>query len=320
MNMKLTALSTATLFALSSGSVFANDDDNGAGFSAELGLGVGIFSSKDNLSTDGDAKILNYGSASSETEFTFEPIIRLEYAFNEQHYIYGGTNNEEIIPSELALELGYGYNLANGTVVDISFISAIMAEEVWQNPYTLNGDREVTDLSSNGFRFQAEDIAGSNLSFDGLYYTTDVDKEAITDKALERSGSGFDTTLAYTHFLDDVSAITPSVNYGSFSADGDAESFSEYGLGIEYMRQAGKHAFILGANYGVRNYDASNPVFSKTRDNSQYGVEAMYQMEEFMDWENVAFIALAGYEVSDSNIDFYDSSEYQVMTGLTYAF
>ncbi len=320
MDKKFSALTAAILLATSS---YAMAEDDELGFSGQVGLGMGIFSSEDNLSTDGDEKISQYGSASSESEFTAEPIVNLEYAFNEKHYIYGGTHNEELIQGELAFELGYGYNMDNGTVLDVSYVHALMADEVWVNPYELGTVRETTDLSASGFRFQAEDIAGTGFGFDGIYYSKDVDNEKVTDKALERSGFGFNGAVSYTHYLNDQSAIIPSFNYGSYSADGDAESFSEYGFGIEYMRQAGNHAFILGLEYDNRDFDAVNPIAEfggKTREDSGYALQAMYQYEEFMGWEDWTFIGVAGYESSDSNIDFYDASEYQVIGALTYSF
>ncbi|WP_164684077.1 DUF2860 family protein [Vibrio maerlii] len=319
MDKKFSALTAAILLATSS---YAMAEDDELGFSGQVGLGMGIFTQEDNLSTDGDETISQYGSASSESEFTVEPIVNLEYAFNEKHYVYGGTHNEELIQGELAFELGYGYKMDNGTVLDVSYVHALMADEVWENPYELNSKRETTDLSANGFRFQAEEIAGTGFGFDGIYYSKDVDNEASI-KELERSGSGFNGAVSYTYYLDGQSALIPSVNYGSYSADGDAESFSEYGFGIEYMRQAGNHAFILGFEYDIRDFDEANPIAEfdgKTREDSGYALQAMYQYEEFMGWEDWTFIGVAGYESSDSNIDFYDASEYQVIAAMTYSF
>lgn len=291
------------------------------GFSGSVGLGTGIFSESNNLSTDGNEIVPSTVSASSESEISIEPIVKLEYVFGQDSHqkAYAGTHNEELINSDLAMELGYAYELRGGTVVDVSYILGLMNEEVWSNPYAWNTKREVTDSSESAFRLQAEDILGSNFAFDGLYFTKDIDQE-LSDKALERSGSGFSGTLFYTHFLNETSALTPSVTYSSFSADGDAMSYSSYCLGLEYMKQMGQHAISLGGEYSNTAYDGRNTEFGKTQDDTGYGVTAMYQYEEFMDWEDVTFLGLVSYESISSNIDFYDNSEYQVMVGLTYDF
>ncbi|MBW3698316.1 DUF2860 domain-containing protein [Vibrio sp. T187] len=317
MNNKLTFLTAAIL---TSSAAYAELGE--AGFTGSVGLGTGIFSESSNLSTDGEKNITLGQSASSESELTFEPIAKLEYTFGSalNQQVYVGTHNEELINSDLAVELGYVYQLENGTNLDVSYIMSLMSEEVWQDPYAFNQDRDVTDVSESAFRFKADDIAGSQFSFDGLYSSKDVDKEASQYASMQRSGSGFSGTLSYTHYLDETSALVPSVTYAAFSAGGDAMSNSSYGVGLEYLKQMGQHAFSLSGEYSLTSYDATNEVFNKTQDDTAYGVSAMYQYESPMGMEDVTLLGLVSYEASSSNIDFYDSSEYQLMVGATYSF
>ena len=82
----------------------------------------------------------------------------------------------------------------------------------------------------------------------------------------------------------------------------------------------GRHQYALTAGYNQRSYDASSITFQKKRSDDNINLFAAYEYDQFMDWENWSFVSLAGYGTSDSNITFYDESQYIVSVGLNYKF
>ena len=97
-------------------------------------------------------------------------------------------------------------------------------------------------------------------------------------------------------------------------------SFSRYSGSLTYLKRVNDHAFSVNADYSYSSYDASNPVFKKTREDNEYSLTLGYEYMDFMGWENWGFNALAGYSNNNSNIAFYDTSGYFMGVGVSYHF
>ncbi|MBC7004482.1 DUF2860 family protein [Photobacterium sp. BZF1] len=296
------------------------DMERNKGVFGEVGLGLGKFTAKENLSTDGDEIIAELGSASSESEVSSDVVLALGYAFNSNHLLYIGTHNEELINSEVSLATGYQYTTDNGLSLDISYLYGVFHDDTWQDPYLVGSAREKTDIKESALRFQVEGINGSPLSLDSLLYSKQIEFEAVKDPQLERSGNGIWAQTAYSYPLNESSFVIPSLYLDAFSADGEAMSFKEYGIGLEYLHSAGSHSFTLAAEYGLRHYDAENVIFERTQRDERFEFSLLYQFEGFMGLDNVSLIGLASYEETLSNIDFYDSNEIEILLGVSYRF
>lgn len=81
-----------------------------------------------------------------------------------------------------------------------------------------------------------------------------------------------------------------------------------------------RHQLVLTAGYNQRSFSADNPIYEKTRKDDKLSLFAAYEYTKFMDWQDWSFISFAGYSSTDSNITFYDESEYIVTVGLNYKF
>lgn len=292
------------------------------GISGEISLNAGVTSSTSNFNTDGDSTITSTDQkASSESSFLVAPLGSIAYTFGERlnHQVYTGTARDDIATGTVVLEVGYKYQLQSGMVIDASILPTIMSGETWANPYDVNTSRSKTDEKGNAFRLKLSSIAGSPFSLDMAYATKDVEQDNVPDE-LKRDADTFYLKGQYRQPLSRSMMLVPSIIYQSRDADGSAESYDQIGAEVSLFGAAGRHQYALTAGYSQRDYDSASTVFTSVRSDDNINLFAAYEYEKFMNWDNWSFISLAGYGTSDSNITFYDESQYIVSVGMNYKF
>lgn len=313
-----------TLLALSvaAAPAFAKLADE-QGFSGEISINTGVTSSTSNFDTDADSTISsNTQKASSESSFLIAPLGSIAYTFGEKlnHQVYTGTARDDVATGTVVLEVGYKYQLESGMVIDASLLPTIMSGETWANPYAEGVARSKTDETGNAFRLKLSNIAGSALSLDMAYATKDIDSDLVGYEELKRDADTIYLKGQYRQPISRTMMLVPSLIYQSSDAEGNAESFEQFGGEVSLFGGMGRHQYALTAGYNQRSYDASNPIYDKKRSDDNINLFAAYEYDQFMDWENWSFVSLAGYGTSDSNITFYDESQYIVSVGLNYKF
>ncbi len=292
------------------------------GISGEISLNAGVTSSTSNFNTDGDSTITSTDQkASSESSFLVAPLGSIAYTFGERlnHQVYTGTARDDIATGTVVLEVGYKYQLQSGMVIDASILPTIMSGETWANPYDVNTSRSKTDEKGNAFRLKLSSIAGSPFSLDMAYATKDVEQDNVPDE-LKRDADTFYLKGQYRQPLSRSMMLVPSIIYQSRDADGSAESYDQIGAEVSLFGAAGRHQYALTAGYSQRDYDSASTEFTSVRSDDNINLFAAYEYEKFMNWDNWSFISLAGYGTSDSNITFYDESQYIVSVGMNYKF
>jgi len=305
-----------------------------AGLSGEVSINAGYFSSESQFNTDGDQKTIQTLGAPSESDSKalILPLGNIAYTFgsnlNQQFYL--GTAREDIAVGTLAFELGYKYQLPSGMVIDASFLPTVMSGETWQDPYQLGTERQTTDESGNAYRLKLENLAGTKFAVDVAYATKEIDQEKSGVQAgltpsqlntLDRNADTFYLKTDYKYGIDMTSMLVPRLSYIHSSAEGDAHSFTGYGVELSYFKAIQQHQFALTASYLKRDYDSGNLVFNgMTRDDAEYNLFAAYEHAHFLGWQNWSLISFLGYGHSDSNIDFYDEKEYLMSMGMNYHF
>lgn len=313
-----------TLLALSvaAAPAFAKLADE-QGFSGEISINTGVTSSTSNFDTDANSTISsNTQKASSESSFLVAPLGSIAYTFGEKlnHQVYTGTARDDVATGTVVLEVGYKYQLESGMVIDASLLPTIMSGETWANPYAEGVARSKTDETGNAFRLKLSNIAGSAFSLDMAYATKDVDSDLVGYEELKRDADTIYLKGQYRQPISRTMMLVPSLIYQSSDAEGNAESFEQFGGEVSLFGGIGRHQYALTAGYNQRSYDASNPIYDKKRSDDNINLFAAYEYDQFMDWENWSFVSLAGYGTSDSNITFYDESQYIVSVGLNYKF
>ncbi|WP_135381801.1 DUF2860 family protein [Vibrio tasmaniensis] len=321
------AIIACTITALSLPS-YASFEEKG--FSGEFSLLAGGGGETSNFNTDNKtSKGLN-SKGQSSSEFMVAPLGQLRYTFGRanDYQVFVGTAREDVAVGQIALEVGYAYSLGEESSLSLSVLPSIVNGETWKDPYLVGKERQTTDVSGTAYRFQYQGINGTPWSADFAYFDSKVEQEksgigqlnSQQTKALQRTGSGIYAKTSYGMRLSDYSIFEPALIYQSFNADGDAMSYKKIGTDLSYMTRAGHHQYAATINFSLTDYDAANPLFSETQQDTQYGLFAAYEYDQFLDMENWAFNALAGYDVKDSNITFYDESEYMFGMGVTYNF
>ncbi|MBY7733049.1 DUF2860 domain-containing protein [Vibrio bathopelagicus] len=312
-----------TLLALSvaAAPAFAKLADE-AGFSGEISINTGFTSSTSNFNTDADSNLSsNQQKASSESSFLVAPLGSIAYTFGEKlnQQVYTGTARDDVATGTVVLEVGYKYQLESGMVIDASILPTIMSGETWADPYNTTSARSKTDETGNAFRLKLESIAGSPFSLDMAFATKDVENDLVED-ALKRDADTFYLKGQYRQPISRTMMLVPSLIYQSTDAEGDAASFEQLGGEVSLFGGIGRHKYALTAGYNQRSYDASSLTYQKKRSDDSINLFAAYEYDQFMDWENWSFVSLAGYGTSESNITFYDESQYIVSVGLNYKF
>lgn len=312
-----------TLLALSvaAAPAFAKLADE-AGFSGEISINTGFTSSTSNFNTDAGSNLSsNQQKASSESSFLVAPLGSIAYTFGEKlnQQVYTGTARDDVATGTVVLEVGYKYQLESGMVIDASILPTIMSGETWADPYNTTSARSKTDETGNAFRLKLESIAGSPFSLDMAFATKDVENDLVED-ALKRDADTFYLKGQYRQPISRTMMLVPSLIYQSTDAEGDAASFEQLGGEVSLFGGIGRHKYALTAGYNQRSYDASSLTYQKKRSDDNINLFAAYEYDQFMDWENWSFVSLAGYGTSESNITFYDESQYIVSVGLNYKF
>ncbi|MGF1802925.1 DUF2860 domain-containing protein [Vibrio gigantis] len=313
---------TLLAFSVAAAPAFAKLADE-QGFSGEISINTGVTSSTSNFDTDADSTISsNTQKASSESSFLVAPLGSIAYTFGEKlnHQVYTGTARDDVATGTVVLEVGYKYQLESGMVIDASLLPTIMSGETWANPYAEGVARSKTDETGNAFRLKLSNIAGSAFSLDMAYATKDVDSDLVGYEELKRDADTLYLKGQYRQPISRTMMLVPSLIYQSSDAEGNAESFEQFGGEVSLFGGMGRHQYALTAGYNQRSYDASNPIYDKKRSDDNINLFAAYEYDQFMDWENWSFVSLAGYGTSDSNITFYDESQYIVSVGLNYKF
>ena len=293
------------------------------GISGEIALTTGFASSTSNFNTEADDTINSVDQkGSSDDGFMVFPLGNIAYTFGQElnQQVYVGTTRQDVATGTVVLEVGYKYQFESRMAIDVSILPTIMSSKTWADPYLVGSARKETDASGNAFRFKVENIAGSNFTIDTAYATKDIENDDVQYDELKRDAETLYLKGQYRFPLSRTSFILPSVIYQSSSADGKASSYDQYGAELSFFKLMQRHQLVLTAGYNQQNFGADNPIYNKTRKDNKLSLFAAYEYTKFMDWQDWSFISFAGYNSTDSNITFYDESEYIVTVGLNYKF
>lgn len=292
------------------------------GVSGEIALTTGFTSSTSNFNTEGDDTITsNKQNASTDSGFMAFPLGSIAYTFGQElnQQVHVGTTRQDVATGTVVLEVGYKYQFESRMAIDVSILPTIMSSKTWADPYLEGSARTETDASGNAFRFRVDNIAGSNFTIDTAYATKDIENDDVED-ILKRDADTIYLKGQYRLPLSRTSFILPSVIYQSSSADGKASSYDQYGAELSFFKLMQRHQLVLTAGYNQRTFGAENPIYDDTREDNKLSFFAAYEYTKFMDWQDWSFISFAGYSSTDSNITFYDESEYIVTVGVNYKF
>ncbi|CCN85440.1 conserved hypothetical protein [Vibrio nigripulchritudo SFn27] len=324
--MKRKSLSVVLAALFASYGVQAELNDRN-GISGEVAINVGYTSQTSNLNTEADAQRVE-GETPTQNKELIAPLGNLQYTFGDKrnHQVFIGTSRADVAIGTLALELGYRNELPSGMTWSVAALPSVLQSDVWQDPYQLVGSRKETKEFGTAYRLQLKKTPLWGLNFDLAYGQINIDKEtsgselASGAEKLAREGNVYYSKVEKFLPLSRTTFLMPSLKYVQRNADGSAMQNTGIGADLTVLMLRGQHQIATTVSYMNRGYDDVNPVFDKTRDDNQLKLFLAYEYQNFMNWENTSLVAFGGYENVSSNIDFYDSSNWIVATGLNYSF
>ncbi len=302
---------------------------NESGFSGNIAINVGFTSQASNLSTGSEA-LQTSGGPPTKSKILLGPLGSVQYTFgsDNQHQVFMGTSRADVAVGAVTLELGYKQELTSGMTWSFSGLPTLVRSEVWQDPYQLNGSRKKTQKFGSAYRIQLNKTPLFGLNFDLGYGHININQEnsgsELTSNAdklkLNRSGKKLYSKVEKFIPLSRTTFLLPSFKYIQRNAHGAAMKNTGMGTDLTAIMIRGQHRFVGTASYLARHFDNPHPVFSVRRKEQQLKFFLAYEYDQFMGWDNTSLVAFAGYDSINSNIDFYDSNNWIMSTGLNYRF
>jgi len=310
-----------------------------SGFSGYLELLGAYISTNSQLNTDSKNKQTDSLDRSGERVGNVRPfpLGLASYTFADiRTQLYIGILPENVAEGQILFETGIRHDLTDGTSLRAAVVPvSLMAQETWEDPFVVGQDRDRTDIRSWGLKLVADNIAGSGFSLRG-----GLDRQQINN---ERSGEFLFSQAGSTLTADDLDdldrdsyfyrlsaqyalrvaprlRLLPTIRYIRGDAAGDANSFQALApqLSLQYFG----HQLQVALTASVKGawYDDTQPVFDKTREDSNLSLFAILGYKDPLGWKNFRIDWFNGAFKQNSNINFYESTGFLTALGLGYTF
>jgi opacity protein-like surface antigen len=309
------------------------------GFSGYLQPGLGYLNIKSNmvakvLSFDlSDKEINNLNDEpDSESTMLFSVPFKLAYTFQGgRTQVFLGTEVGDLLSFDTAQQLAIKQGIGSLGVLQAGLLFS-GATRVWKDPYVTNQNRDDTDRRNMGAQFTWDKMFGSNLELEYSARKVDIGSEqsgeflgltnAQQDR-LDRNGVAHKVSAAYPLKFAGRHQFTPEVALSYDDLDGEAMANTGVDLKLNYTYFGDPFTLVLNGSVGQADYDKSNPIYGKTRDDDRYGVSATVYYKNPWGWKFLAsepmqFFVTGAYSVTDSNIDFYNQEALLGMSGVAF--
>jgi opacity protein-like surface antigen len=309
-----------------------------SGFSGYIQPGAGYLSIKSNTV----AKVLNFDLSDqriddlndepdSESTAIFTVPYKLAYTFaGTRTELFLGTEVGDLLSFDTAQQLGVKQEIGSLGVLQAGVLFSGIVR-VWKDPYVTGEDRDDTSRQNVGGQLVWDKIFGSNLELEYSVRKVDIGSEKSGEflglsnseqDRLDRNGTVHRTSIGYA-FKFGRNSLTPQV--AIFSEDLDGEAMANTGVDVQltYLYDGDPITLVLNGYVGQADYDKSNPVFDKTRDDERYGASATVYYKNPWGWsllgsEPMRFFVTGAYYAIDSNIDFYNQEAILGMGGIAF--
>lgn len=310
-----------------------------SGFSGYIQPGGGYLSIKSNTV----AKVLNFDLSDqriddlddepdSESTAIFTLPYKIAYTFaGSRTELFLGTEVGDLLSFDTAQQLGVKQEIGSFGVLQAGLLFSGIVR-VWKDPFVTGEDRDDTSRQNVGGQLVWDKIFGSNLELEYSFRKVDIGSEKsgdslafLTDSQrdrLDRNGMVHRASVGYG-FKFGQNTLTPQV--AIFSADLDGEAMANTGVDVQltYLYDGDPITLVLNGYVGQADFDKSNPVFDKTRDDDRYGAMATVYYKNPWGWtlfgsEPMRFFVTGAYFAVDSNIDFYNQEAILGMGGIAF--
>jgi hypothetical protein len=309
------------------------------GFSGYIQPGLGYLNIKSNmvakvLSFDLSDKQINNLNDEPDSQSTALVTVPFKLAYTFQGgrtQVFLGTEVGDLLSFDTAQQLAIKQEMGSLGVMQAGLLFS-GATRVWKDPYVTNQNRDDTDRRNMGAQFTWDKMFGSNLELEYSIRKIDIGSEqsgeflglsnAQQDR-LDRNGVVHKVSAAYPFKLAERHQITPEIALSYEDLDGEAMANTGVDLKLNYTYFGDPVTLVLNGSVGQADYDKSNPIYGKTRDDDRYGVSATVYYKNPWGWkllgsEPMQFFVTGVYSVTDSNIDFYNQEALLGMAGVAF--
>ena len=310
-----------------------------SGFSGYIEILGAYISTNSQLSTDSDNKKTDSLDSSGERVNNFRPLPLglIRYTFADiRTQLFMGVLPENVAQGQFLVEAGARHMLSDGTGLRASVIPLTpIAQRTWEDPFVIGQDRQRTDIDSYGFKLATETIMGSGLTVKYGWVRRSIDDEKsgafllsqpnsfLTPDDLDdldRDADFHRLTAEYSFPIGRRMRLTPILRYTRGDADGDANSFHALTPQLSFLYFGNQLQASVNVSAKAEWYDRKHPVFDKTRHDFNPGLFAILGYKNPFGFENFRIDWFNAFFKSNSNIDFYDSSNFISAVGLGYTF
>lgn len=252
------------------------------------------------------------------------------YAFADQGvYLFLGNRLEDFLRLDNSSALGARLGVDGLGILEASAQFSSVPTEVWADPFLTGADREETDRTSTGARLGWARILGSMLEAQVTVRKVELDEErsgealdltAAERALLGRDGEGTRLEVLYTWLLNERHALVPSLDIGTYDADGDAISRDRTGAQLTHAYRQGRYRLVSNLAFHQTRFDESNPVFDRRQDEDEVVLSTTGFYARLLDIPHLSGLASLLYARRDSRITFFDSEATVVSLGMLYNF
>jgi hypothetical protein len=310
-----------------------------SGFSGFIRPGVGYMRYKSNMV----ASFMGYrlsekttnsltDSPNAESNAIIMAPFALQYTFaSTRTQLFVGTDLLDLVRFDMSQQLGVKQEIGRFGMLQGGFLFSGIPAKVWKDPYVVNQKRKETSRQSNGARLVWDRIFGSNFQLQYTYRKIDLGNEksgefffgpsSSSRDRLDREGDRHVAEAFYRFNFARNHRIMPQIIYARDDLDGDAMANDTFDFQLTYSYFGDPLVLTLNGLIGTADYDKSNPIYSRTRDDDRYGVQGNIYYKNPWDWTLFGSAPInlylgAAYFKTDANIDFYDQEATMVTGGL----
>jgi hypothetical protein len=306
-----------------------------SGFSGFIHPGAGYLSIESNtvakvLSFDlSDEGIDDLGDGpDSESTAIFTVPYNLAYTFaGSRTQLFLGTELGDLLAFDTAQQLGVKQEAGSLGVFQAGFLFSDRVK-VWRDPYLTGRDRDATGRRNIGGQLVWDKIFGSNLELEYSLRQVDINNESSGDSIatlsnaqrdrLDRNGTVHRASAGYGFTFGGRHTLRPQLTFFYEDLDGEAMANTGADLQLTYIYGGDPVSLVLNGFVGQADYDKSNPIYGRTREDDRYGASATVYYKNPWGWsllgsDPMQFFVTGAYYAVDANIDFYDQ---QAILGL----
>ena len=270
-------------------------------------------------------------SPNSESTGLFLAPFSLQYTFaSTRTQLFLGTDLTDLIRFDYSQQLGVKQEIGSLGLLQAGILASGIPAKVWKDPYVVDVNRKETSRQSDGARLVWDRIGGSQLQLQYTYRHIDISSEKSGEtlgltssqrRRLRRDGDSHAGQVLYRFDLTDQQVLAPAFTYTFDDREGSAMKNDAYNFQLTYTYLGDPITFSAAGSIGWADYDKKNPIYGKTENDDNYGIQGIVYYKNPWNWslfgsKPMRFYFSTAYANSNANIDFYDQEAFLATAGV----